>query len=329
MKVVLIHHAVLPVHAYGGTERLVWWLSKALAARGMEVTLACAPGSHCAWAKVVHIDITKPAEDQLPGYDLYHYFNTPMEEPTRPHVVTIGGNGKPGEVYLRNTAFVSRSHARRHGAECFVYNGVDPDDYRFRSEKDGSLLFLAKASWRVKNVQGAIRIARKAKRELQILGGDRLFFKHWRGVHWNGMLGGIEKADFISRSSALLFPILWNEPFGLAVIEAMVSGTPVFATPMGSMPELIHASSGRLCLNDEDFLAAIDSLGDFKANDCREWALSEFSHFAMADRYLKVYERVLNGEALNSTIPVTQEPMEALASLPFQRVVGSSATQSA
>lgn len=318
MKVALIHHAVLPVQAYGGTERVVWWLSKALAALGVDVTLVAAPGTQCAWAKVKVVDPSQPTEQQLPGFDFYHYFNTPSETPSLPHLVTIGGNGKPGEAFLRNTAFVSRNHARRHGAECFVYNGVDPDDYLYREKKDGSLLFLAKAAWRVKNVQGAIRIARKAGRELQIVGGERRFFRHWRGVHWNGMLGGLPKAEFIARSSALLFPVLWNEPFGIAVIEAMVSGTPVFATPMGSLPELIHRSTGRLCDTDEAFLEAIQSLSDFRPQDCRDWALSQFSHTQMAENYLKTYERVLNGESLNPTFPVTQEPLEALLSLPWR-----------
>ncbi len=325
MKVALIHEAVLPVVEYGGTERVVWWLSKALAGRGIHVTLACLPGSRCTWAKVVHPNFRKPIEEQLPGVDVFHYFNTPEAFPSRPHVVTIEGNGKAGEAFLRNTAFVSRNHARRHGAECFVYNGIDPEDYRYREEKDGSLLFLAKAAWKVKNVAGAIRIARKANRELQILGGSRLLFKHWRGVHWNGMVGGAAKANYVSRASALLFPVLWNEPFGLAVVEALVSGTPVFASPWGSLPELVGSEVGRICRDDAEFLEAIAEIGSFDPKRCREWVMEKFTHHKMADAYLACYEKVLRGEPLNPSIPFTQEAVDALYSIPLQAPGSTSA----
>lgn len=303
----------------------MWWLSKALADRGIDVTLACMPDSECRWATTVFPDFSKPMDDQLTGFDLHHYFYLPLAPPAQPHVVSIGGNGKPGEVFPRNTAFVSRNHARRHGAECFVYNGVDPDDYIFRETKDDSLLFLAKASWRVKNVAGAIRIARKAKRELNIVGGNRWLFNHHGGIHWHGMLGGRPKAERIARSSALLFPVLWNEPFGLAVVEALVSGTPVFATPWGSLPELIGSSVGRICRDDDDFLGAIEDLPRFKAKDCRDWALARFSHHHMAESYLELYEKALRNEPLNPLIPATQDPMEALVALPLRTAVENSA----
>ncbi len=327
MKVVLIHDAALPVQAYGGTERVVWWLSKALSERGITVVLASAPGTDCPWAEVVHPDFRRPIEEQVEA-GFYHYFNTPAVEPSRPHVVTIGGNGKPGETFFRNTVFVSRNHALRHGAQCFVHNGVDPSEYVFNTQKDGSLLFLAKASWHVKNVRGAIRIARKANRTLEILGGKRLFFNHWRGIHWNGMQGGEVKARFLSRASALLFPVLWNEPFGIAVVEALISGTPVIASPLGSLPELIHPDVGSLCEDEQDYVAAIADLGQIKSSRCREWALEHFTHHHMAEGYLKLYEKVLKGEPLNRSIPATREAVDALYSVPLG-VPGMSAPQPA
>jgi hypothetical protein len=325
MKIALIHAAQLPVHAYGGTERIVWWLSKALAARGVEVTLACLAPSTCEWAKVVHIDFDKPITDQLPDADLLHYFNTPAEEPIRPYLVTIEGNGKPGETFYRNTAFVSRNHARRHAAQCFVYNGVDPDDYIFSDKKDGSLLFLAKASWRVKNVEGAIRLAKRTGKPLHIVGGSKRFFNHRGGIHWEGMLGGKPKAEIISRASGLLFPVLWNEPFGIAVIEALVSGTPVLASGLGSLPELLVPEVGRICEDDDSYVEAIGQLDQFKPSDCRDWAMTRFSHHVMADKYLSLYEKVLAGESLNPSLPFTLEAVDALYSIPLQAGAGSNA----
>jgi glycosyltransferase involved in cell wall biosynthesis len=303
MKVALVHDAHFPVWAYGGTERVVWWLAKGLAERGVQVILAGKPGSTCPFAETPAVDLSLPVEDQVPGLDVVHHFVTPAVEPAIPHVVTIGGNGQPGETYLTNTAFVSRNHAERHGATCYVHNGVDPADYEYGERKDPSLLFLAKASWKVKNVRGAIRLARRASRPLNIVGGQRWLFKRWRGTRWCGMLGGRAKASVIARSAALLFPVLWDEPFGLAVIEAMVSGTPVLATPFGSLPELVAPQTGQLCRSDEEFLSALSALDRYRPAECRDWALAHFSYGRMADRYLDLYRTVIGGQRLNAAAP--------------------------
>ncbi len=320
MKVALIHNAKFPVIGYGGTERVVWWLAKGLSALGHQVVLACEPGSQCPFAEVVAFDFSKPLASQLAaptltGADIHHYFTTPAETPERPYVVTIEGNGRLGETYLPNTAFVSRNHAERHGAECFVYNGLDPEEYRFEPEKSEYLIFLAKASWRVKNLKGAIRFSRAKHKELHIIGGSRWWLPHWRGIHWEGTLHGATKANWVAKAKGLLFPIIWNEPFGIAVIEAMVSGTPVIATRRGSLPELITPQTGRLCDNSQDFLNAIDEIGSFSPEDCRQRVLENFHYQIMAENYVSCYEKVLTGETLNSKIPQATEPPQKL--LPY------------
>jgi hypothetical protein len=316
MKVALVHEAMFPVWAYGGTERVVWWLAKGLAERGVRVVLVGRPGSSCPFAETPTVDFSRGVEEQIPGLDLVHHFVTPPKQPAAPYLVTIGGNGQAGETYLPNTAFVSRNHAERHGAQCFVYNGIDPDDYQYGDRKQSSLLFLAKASWKVKNVRGAIRLARQVKRPIDIVGGDRFLFRRWRGAHWRGMLGGREKAEIIARSSALLFPVLWDEPFGLAVVEAMVSGTPVLATPFGSLPELIAPQVGAICHSLQEFTEALSDIGRFRPEACREWAIENFSYGRMADRYLELYRRLLAGETLNSGLPGVREAAGKMYSLP-------------
>jgi len=188
----------------------------------------------------------------------------------------------------------------------FVYNGLDPDEYIYRKEKGSGLLFLAKASWKVKNVSGAICIARKSNQTLNILGGSRWWLPHWKGVHWRGMLGGLDKANYIAQADGLLFPVLWNEPFGIAVTEALVSGTPVLATPFGSLPELVHPEVGRVCNNYQEFIEAIPYLGNYSPKKCRDWALSQFHYLEMARKYVKYYEEVLSGGFLNPVKPKTK-----------------------
>lgn len=290
---------------YGGTERVIWWLSKGLHELGIDVTLICKPGSQSPYANIQPIAGSENPEIVFPHADVYHHFVTPAHSPRRPYLVSIGGNGKPGETFLTNTVFVSRNHAERHGAEGFVYNGIDPDEYIYRDKKEDYLLFLAKASWRVKNVRGAIGYARATKTRLHILGGSRRIFNPWRGVHWQGMLGGRPKAEFLAGASALLWPILWEEPFGLAVVEAFVSGTPVIANRRGSVPELVVPQCGAICDSDADFENAIARRGSWRSTDCRDWAMSRFHYRQMAASYVKMYERVMKGEALNPRPPVT------------------------
>ncbi|MCB6745861.1 glycosyltransferase, partial [Anaerostipes hadrus] len=86
------------------------------------------------------------------------------------------------------------------------------------------------------NVRGAIRVARRAGRPLEVLGGYRLNLKMGfrltldPNARFHGMVDDAGKAAILGRAAGLLFPVRWHEPFGIAVIEAMYFGLPVFAT---------------------------------------------------------------------------------------------------
>lgn len=315
MRIAIVHDALLPVAAYGGTERVVWWLAKGLSELGCDVSLICRPGSRCDFARVVPFDFRSRPESAAKGMDLIHHFATPDDSPSLPYVVTIGGNGKPGETYLPNTAFISHNHAARHRGECFVYHGVDPDEYRFAEKKDGYVVFLAKASWRVKNVDGAIRCARRSQRDIRIIGGWRPWPTRWHGVKWLGMLGGEQKKEQLARASALLFPVLWNEPFGVALVEALISGTPVVGSRHGSLPEIISEDVGFLCSSEDEIVDALGRVGEIPASRCRDAALSRFHYRRMASDYLVLYRRVLKGEPLNRETPRAQPSAGALLPL--------------
>lgn len=300
MNVVLIHNTSLPVTGYGGTERVFGWLAKGLKQLGHRVTLVCRHGSVFAEAhRVVPFDFAHFDFEKLPDGDIHHYFFIPPSVPHRPYLATIHGNGKTGEAFPPNSNFVSRNHALRHSSDCFVHNGIDPDEYRFSASKKAQLLFLAKASWRVKNVDGAIRIARRAGVPIHILGGTRWWRWPFGQDVWEGSVGGEKKAHALAESQGLLFPVLWHEPFGIAVVEALVSGTPVLATPFGSLPELVGERVGRLCSSEEEFIEAVPQLPTFAAKECRDWALSKFHYLSMAESYVKLYEKIGLGRKIN------------------------------
>lgn len=295
---------------------MVWWLAKGLSELGHQVSLICYPGSYCPFATIIPHDFKNNLLPDLTNFDVLNFFSTPALIPGKPLVVNIGGNGKIGETFHPNTVFVSKSHALRHGAEAYVYNGVDPEDYIYLEQKKDFFVFCAKASWRVKNVKGAIRFASRENKKLKIMGGTR-WISFNKNIFWLGMLGGREKAEVLAEAKGLLFPIEWNEPFGLAVVEALMSGTPVIATRRGAMPELINESVGFLCETESEFLEAIRRVSSVSSAMCRDWAMERFHYKKMAKGYLACYEKVLQGKTLNSTPPRGLQTPEAI--LPISR----------
>src|SRR5207249_2939554 len=103
-----------------------------------------------------------------------------------------------------------------------------------------------------------------------------------------------EKRQLLARARCLIFPVRWEEPFGLALTEALVSGCWVAATPYGSLPEILTPEVGVLSAKAEELIAAVQCPGRFDAEICRRRVLEGgFTHMDMARRYLAFYERIL------------------------------------
>ena len=315
MRIAIAFDRQIPAVRYGGSDRIVWWLGKELIRRGHQVVYVVPRGSVCDFAEVIPYDANHRPEQQLPEVDLVHDFGVLAGSVDVPLLFTLQGNGAPGKRFPRNTVFISRNHAERHGGSVFVYNGIDPDDY---GEPDWQvprkhLLFLALASWKVKNVRGAIRIARRAGRPLAVVGGHRLNFNMGfrltldPNVRFHGVIGGKRKNRIINRSSALLFPVRWHEPFGIAVIEALYFGCPVFGTPYGSLPEIVIPEVGVLADSETELARRLADVGQFDRRRCHQYVCDEFSADLMTRRYLALYERVLNGESLHAHEPVVPD----------------------
>lgn len=303
MKIVHVIWTKFPVEGYGGTERVAYWLAKAQAEMGHEVSVLCRPGSHLPFAKILELpESIADLDPFIPaGTEIVQLYGTPNFKLSYPYLVNIGGNGQAGEKYSPNTVFVSRNHAQRHNWSEFVYNGIDLSEYPLGPRaRENFLLFLAKASWRVKNLVGAIKIAQDSGRRLKVCGGRAPFWM--RGVDSMGTLGGDQKLSLLQSARALLFPVIWNEPFGLAVVEALACGTPVIATSFGSLREIIDPSCGRLCESHEEFVEAIENIS-LAPEACRLAVEKKFSHTKMAEAYLEKYKIVLGKGKLRDGFP--------------------------
>ena len=319
MRVLLVSNSSIPVYAYGGTERVMWDLGQALVQLGHDVTYLVAAGSSCPFAKVLEIDPALDLRRQIPSdIDIVHFqFNPAFDldaDFDTPYVVTEHGNTAGDKRLPLNSIFVSSNHAQRHGSDQFVYNGLNWDAY---GPVDFDLPrryhhFLGKAAWRVKNVAGAIDVALEAGVRLAVLGGTRLNLKRGFRFTWSpkvefyGMVGGQQKFQLLNASNGLIFPVRWHEPFGLAVIESLYFGCPVFSTPYGSLPELVGPQHGVLSSRKSELGDAIRRQS-FDSHDCHQHAVENFNAAKMARGYIEKYQRVMDGERLSATHPHASE----------------------
>src|SRR6185369_2503096 len=112
-------------------------------------------------------------------------------------------------------------------------------------------------------------------------------------IEFIGEIGDKEKAEFLGNALALLFPIDWPEPFGLAMVEAMACGAPVIAFRKGSVPEIIEDGvTGFIVDSVKEAVDAVKRLDTISRRGCREEFERRFSASRMAADYLKVYERL-------------------------------------
>jgi glycosyltransferase involved in cell wall biosynthesis len=188
-----------------------------------------------------------------------------------------------------------------------IHHGLDFRKYRLQPKKENYLCFLGRIA-PMKAPHLAIEAAKKAGIPLKIAGEiqpvfrsyfDNMVKPHLDGnmVEYVGEVGLEEKNQLLGSSMGMLFPIQWEEPFGLVLIEAMACGTPVFAFRSGAVPEIVlDGVSGRLCASVEEMASAITT-SSFTPSAVRACAEGKFSVELMVDRYVDLYQTILNRKA--------------------------------
>jgi glycosyltransferase involved in cell wall biosynthesis len=317
LHILIVYNGKIPTPKYGGTSRIVWYLGKELIKMGHRITFLVAQGSNCDFAKIIPMNPEEPLASQIPeDVDLVHSHIPVRESLPKPYMITQHGNLSDEREFDINTTYISRDHAKRFGSEVFVYNGLGLEEYGKPNldRKRNYLHFLGKAAWRVKNLKGCIQIARASGYPLRVLGGTRVNLKMGMRItldpriRFEGMVGGETKNRLINASKALLFPVRWNEPFGLAVIESLYFGCPVFGTPYGALPELVTPEFGFLSNKKSELADALKHVEEYDRKKCHEYVCDNFASIHMARNFLPLYEKVLNGESLNPKAPKLVNP---------------------
>jgi len=309
MKIVFHFEEILPVKTYGGIERILFWHMKQLASLNHQVVLIGHPESKVEeyGITLIKLDLKNKSawESLIPSdADIIHLSYNYTPNIFIPTINTVHGNGKIGENFTLNSVFVSRKHAEIHDSNCFIHNAIDLSEYPFSEKKLNwnTFLFLAKASWRVKNLKHAIWACRKASKHLHIIGGR--WFGLSRVIHNHGIIGGNDKMKIMNDCDALIFPVRWHEPFGIAIIEAMSQGLPVIGSPYGSLPEIINEEVGYIVSSHQELLQVLNTPTKvFCPKKIRKYVEENFSIEKYSEKYLELYKKVIAKEKLNQFIP--------------------------
>lgn len=299
MRIALIHDSILPAKNYGGIERVVLSLAREFTRLGHQVIVVCREGSPLRDYETLKLPegFSLAEVEQKLSLDVFQHWHQPIRTaPKSNYLVTIHGNGQPGEQYLPNTNFLSESHARDHGGKHFVYNGVDVEDFPYVEKKEDYFVFLARAKWRVKNLKTAIAFARDLNTRLEVIGGDGISSRH---VRYHGSLNEKQgKLEIVSKAKALLYPTNWQEPFGLALLEAWSCGTPVISSVNGAMDELVTPEVGFKCRTYEEFVRAGRAIESIQPRKCRQHVERNYSSAKMAERYIDLMNLILEKRTL-------------------------------
>jgi glycosyltransferase involved in cell wall biosynthesis len=328
----------VPPRGYGGTERVVSYLTDALSAQGHDVTLFASGDSRtaaelCAGSPralrldpqrgdpvAMHLVMLERAFERAAEFDVIHahldYLTFPIARRCEVPVVTTlhGRLDLPwlGEVYreFAEHRLVSVSDAQRAplpGANWIgtVRHGLPRDLYRFHPGPGEYLAFVGRISVE-KRVDRAIAIAAGSGVPLRIAAkvdpSDESYFRSTIEplldhplVQFVGELSDAEKDDFIGNARALLFPIDWPEPFGLAMIESLACGTPVIAWPHGSVREVVRDGvSGWIVDDIGSAMRAVEAIDRIDRRSCRAEFEERFTADRMAADYVEIYAVALS-----------------------------------
>jgi glycosyltransferase involved in cell wall biosynthesis len=331
----------IPPKLYGGTERVVSWLTEELVAQGHDVTLFASGDSRTSatlesiWPRALRLDgnvrdpcalhmmMLEQVHWRASEFDVLHFhldyypFSLFSRQPT-PFVTTLHGRLDLPEHQPLFTTFstipvVSISNAQRSPIPQAnwvktVYHGLPADLLTPSPVTPSYLAFLGRISPE-KRVDRAVRIARACGIPLKIAAKvdrvDRDYFEETirplfddGDVDYVGEIGDAEKSEFLSGAIALLAPVDWPEPFGLAMIEAMACGTPVIAFDRGSIPEVVDdGMTGFVVATEEAAIDAVGQLSRVPRDRVRRRFEERFTARRMALDYLAVYRQLIEAAA--------------------------------
>jgi glycosyltransferase involved in cell wall biosynthesis len=209
-----------------------------------------------------------------------------------------------------------------------IHHGINVDLYPLTTRKQDYLSFIGRIA-PVKGTHLAIEVAKKTGMPLKIAGEVQPMFKDYfetvvkphidgKFIEYLGEADLPAKVELLGNSRAMLFPVEWEEPFGLVMIEAMACGTPVIALSRGSVPEVVKPGLSGCACKDVDAMVACLRDSTFDPQAIRTYCEERFSTSVMVEKYLTLYAEILGGTAEHpsdsgTAIPTTDSPALVLS----------------
>lgn len=274
--------------------------------------------NHAAWAvKDAHDRFDVIHINNAPGLTLHRFSNVPFV-----YTVHHGYEDPLAKFYVQfpDVAYVTISNFQRKKLKLknirTIHHGIDLSRYRLQEKKQPYLTFLGRVA-PAKGTHLAIEIARKAGIPLKIAGEIQPMYRdYWermvkpqvdgKFIEYIGEIGLEGKNEILGNSLAMLFPIQWDEPFGLVMIESMACGTPVLACPGGSVSEVVKDGISGYIDSSVDTLAKHAQNLNLPAASIRAYAQEYFSSERMARDYIALYSELVRNRS-------TDQPEQVVA----------------
>ncbi|WP_227762026.1 glycosyltransferase family 4 protein [Zhaonella formicivorans] len=324
MKIAMISTTFLttPPAKSGGTERVVSILTEGLVKRGHEVTLFATGDSkttaeldylypHPEWSWEKEAAHARYAFSKAKKFEIVHnhsYLGLPLvQDSPVPTVTTIHSLSDSYRQY-KDGLYICISNRQRFIFRDLkkvrvAYHGLEIEQFPFSPDCEDYLVWVGRFCPE-KGVHHAIRVAKRLDMPLKLIGvvGDVFYYEQEIKPHLGGKieyLGEMDerKNEIVKKAKCFLMPILWEEPFGLVMVEAMACGTPVISFNKGSAMELIHhGKTGFIVTSEEEMVEAVRQVGKIDRLMCRRHVVENFSADKMVAAHEQIYEDMLAGK---------------------------------
>lgn len=231
-----------------------------------------------------------------------------QREPTLSGIQRAVQLSKKGSLAFTGCSEYIAAKIRPYAPAYAIHNGVPLQVYDFQPQvaRDAPLVFLGRVE-HIKGAHLAIEIARQSGKNLILAGNvpadaqSQRYFQEQIQPHLDGQqiqyIGAVndqQKNELLGRAAAFLMPILWDEPFGIVMAEALACGTPVLALKRGSVPEVVQpGQNGFIGDHVQDLTELVKQIPTISRANCRRIAEEKFSSSVIIDNYISLYQKML------------------------------------